>query len=151
VPRRLSAPLDLSFHLQPHLDVSYLTDNAAWTRTPCSRRHGRRPSAAVPWRPMTITTRPFLPLPRHDARQLCHDVAHTPSPLLAPSSPWNDDVVDDLARTLAAPLASIKAGSPWTISPHPRVPLSPLSLLVPSSRSITHRSPPIHRRSPRRS
>ncbi|KAK1610540.1 hypothetical protein QYE76_034213 [Lolium multiflorum] len=40
-PRRLSAPLDLSFHLQPHLDVSYLTDNAAWTRLMTRKAHAR--------------------------------------------------------------------------------------------------------------
>ncbi|KAK1694203.1 hypothetical protein QYE76_010900 [Lolium multiflorum] len=42
-PRQLSAPLDLSFHLQPHLDVSHLTDTPHWPRTRCRRRPQRRP------------------------------------------------------------------------------------------------------------
>jgi hypothetical protein len=52
---------------------------------------------------MTLTTRPFLPLPRHDARQHCLDVANAQQPSLAPSLPWNDDLVDDLLRTLGRP------------------------------------------------
>jgi hypothetical protein len=47
-PRRLSAPLDLSFHLQLPLDVSHAVDTPIGPRKPCGRRHRRRPSAPVP-------------------------------------------------------------------------------------------------------
>ncbi|KAK1680747.1 hypothetical protein QYE76_041595 [Lolium multiflorum] len=47
---------------------------------------------------MTLTTRPFLPLPRHDACQPRLDVAHAQSPLLASSPPWNGDITVDLSR-----------------------------------------------------
>jgi hypothetical protein len=83
VPRRLSAPLDLSFPLQPHLDVSYLTDNAAWTHTPCRRRHRRRPSATV--RRYTGTCRLLLTTP--DLAWMRVVITVTPGTHLAHSLP----------------------------------------------------------------
>jgi hypothetical protein len=49
------------------------------------------------------TTRPFLPLPRHHSRQPRLDVANTPRPFLALSSPWNDDLAVDLPRAPRPP------------------------------------------------
>jgi hypothetical protein len=60
-----------------------------WTTT---IRHGHRNARTV-----TIATDPHSL--RHQAPCTRADVAHTQSPLLAPSSPWNADVVDDLARS----------------------------------------------------
>ncbi|KAK1612620.1 hypothetical protein QYE76_036293 [Lolium multiflorum] len=44
------------------------------------------------------TTRPLHLWPRHEAGQHHHDVAYTTSPSLAPSLPWNDDLLRTLDR-----------------------------------------------------
>jgi hypothetical protein len=99
VPRHLSLSLATSACASTHLTTRTPPDNHTSSPSPCSRRHGRRPSAAVHGSPMMMTTRPILPLPRHDARQHCLDVANTQSPFLAPSPPWNGDATVNLARS----------------------------------------------------
>jgi hypothetical protein len=48
-------------------------------------------------------TRSVLPCPRHDALQHRHNVSYRTPPFLAPSSPWTDELVDDLPAPSAKP------------------------------------------------
>ena len=58
-----------------------------------------------------MTTRLSLLWPRHHSRQPRLDVANTPRPCLASSSPWNDELVVDPPRHLAAPPRPINRGA----------------------------------------
>jgi hypothetical protein len=58
------------------------------------------------------TTRPFLPLPRHDARQLCHDVANTSEPSPMTLAHRSLASLLDLPRSTTATTRRYKRGHP---------------------------------------
>jgi hypothetical protein len=92
-------------------------------------RHGHRNAR-------TMTTRPFLLWPHHDARRAHRDTRDTPRPSPAPSMPWNGDATINLPAPPRPSLAPINADAPWTISAHPLSSLTSQLLLEQRRPSI---------------